>query len=69
MKTISEMSVRILADGELVTVSGARHLRRLPRWPAPKSVTQSNSVGSIEVDAEGNGGYVSVSVSQSNSAS
>ncbi len=68
MKTISEMSVRILADGELVTVSGARLVRR-PRWPGPKTVTQSNSVGSIEVDAEGNGGYVSVSVSQSNSAS
>ena len=68
MKTKSEMSVRILADGELITVSGA-HLRHYPKFPGPKKVSQTNSIGDVEVDASGNSGYVSVSISQSNSAS
>ncbi len=67
MKTVSEMSLRTLADDELTAVAGGRHLRRLP-WPGSKSVKQSNSVGDVYVDASDNSGSVSVSISQSNSS-
>ncbi len=70
MKTMtSEMSLRILADGELVAVAGARRVHCGPVFPPSKSVTQSNSVGDVTVSVSGNSGEVTVSLSQSNSAS
>ncbi len=65
--TVPAMSLRTLADDELTTVAGGRHLRRLP-WPGSKTVTQSNSVGDVSVDASCNSGSVSISITQSNSS-
>ncbi len=75
MRKMNEMatSITTLGDEELTAVSGARFL--LPVcWPpfhkhGYKSVTQSNTIGDVSLDASGNSGTVSVTISQSNSAS
>ncbi len=71
MKMTSEMSLRILADGELVAVAGGRRLHCGPVFPSgpSKSVTQTNSVGDVTLSVSGNSGEITVSLSQSNSAS
>ena len=69
-KMTSELSLT-LSDDTLATVSGG-HLKRKLLLPYPwfpsKSVTQSNSVGDINVSADGSSGSVSISVTQSNQA-
>ncbi len=72
-RKMNEMALRPLGDEELAEASGAK-LGLLFPFPFPKkhpgkSVTQSNTIGDVYVDASCNSGTVSVSISQSNSAS
>ncbi len=68
-KVRMESMVTVVADGELVHVSGARRLFLLPvkKPHGYKSVTQTNTIGDVSLDASGNSGSVSVSITQSNS--
>jgi len=65
MKTMTTKSLSLVADAELATVAGGH--RPFP-WAPAKVTAQSNSVGDIFVDGYQNSGYISVYVSQSNSA-
>jgi hypothetical protein len=69
MKVRMESSVTVLADGELVHVSGARRLLCVPlKKPHhfPKTVSQTNTIGDVSLDASGNSGSVSVTITQTN---
>jgi hypothetical protein len=66
-RKMNEMALRTLGDEELAAASGAK-LGLKKKHPF-KTVTQSNTIGDVYVDASCNSGSVSVSISQSNSAS
>jgi hypothetical protein len=66
-RKMNEMALRTLGDEELAAASGAK-LGLLKKKHPFKTVTQSNTIGDVYVDASCNSGSVSVSISQSNSA-